>query len=145
MQTGNVISLEVKSSDVVKHIKDIIQEKEGIPPSQQSLVFDGKQLEDNCTLSDYSIQKESTLRLIVKRGFQIFVMGFDGTTTVHEVQPTDTIKTLKLKFMDKVGMHPDLLQKVRFIWTTKQLEDDLTFRDYEMSDESTIFAVGRLA
>ena len=141
MQTGNVISLEVKSSDTFKHIKDIIQEKEGIPPSQQSLVFDGRLLEDNRTLRDYSIQKESTLRLIIKGSFQIFVKGFDGTVTTHEVQPTDTIKTLKLKFMEKVGVPPDFLRKIRFIWASKQLEDDFTLRDYNIREESTLHAV----
>ena len=133
---GKTITLSVELSNAVEDIRDIIFEKVGpeASPHILKLLYRGKQLENNRTLSSYTILQRSTLHLCNT----IIIETLTGVKMTLEVEPTDTVERVKTEIQGKTNIQ---VSQQWLIFTNKRLEDDRTLSDYNIQFGSTVYLI----
>lgn len=134
--TNRKIILNVKTSDTVGDVKSKIQEITKIPSYVQRLIFADRQLDDSWMLSDYEIQKESTLHLVLKlKERKLIFVRFHGKKIAVEVETSALIGTVKSKIQEVTNIPSD---KQRLCYCGKPLENCSSLSYYSIKNLSTL-------
>lgn len=138
--TGKNVEFEIDPNNNINDLKTQIQNKTQIPSDRQRLTFAGKQLDNENTISSYSIHENSTLHLKLGQpgGFQIFIHDFSGIDKPFEVTPTETIKEFWDKIEKKITATREACQ---LVYNGQYLKEENTIQDYSIPPHSIIHIV----
>lgn len=140
--TGELITLSVDPADTIRNVKLKIQDKEGIQPDQQQLIFSKQQLEDKHTLNNYGIHSEYTMDLVIlEQSIQIFIKALTGNAIGLEVKLSETVKDVKLKIRKKEGIP---LHQQKLIFSRVEIKDNYRLSKYGIRKGTTIHLVLKL-
>lgn len=139
---GELITLSVDPADTIRNVKLKIQDKEGIQPDQQQLIFSKQQLEDKHTLNNYGIHSEYTMNLVIlEQSIQIFIKALTGNAIGLEVKLSETVKDVKLKIRKKEGIP---LHQQKLIFSGVEMKDNYRLSKYGIRKGTTIHLVLKL-
>jgi hypothetical protein len=143
---GQEIYVVADPSSLVKDLKSQIEKCDGIQSNMQMLLFDGKELANERTLSHYKLYDNCTLQIAGKHlggaaNMNVFLKTMSGKTTQIEVNQEDTVEMVKRKVEELQGVQTEYQQ---LIYGGKQLHNNFKLKDYKISQDSVIFLVLRL-
>ncbi|CAH3160664.1 unnamed protein product, partial [Porites lobata] len=135
-ETNQTITLAVDPDDSIANLKSIINAKKGFPVDEQGIVYNGRELEDDRTVSDYNIPNKSTLNLVFRvNAVEIFVKMSTGIDVRFKLIKSNTIKNVK----ERIQLSQDIpcdMQRLHYL--RRLLEDKYTLSDYSIKNGSVL-------
>lgn len=141
MVSGKTIALQVKNLDTIQHVKDEIQDLEGIPREEQVLIYEGQQLKNTRTIYECNVKDKSIVDLLRVKPLKLLVKQGNGQNCIVEARPQDTVTDVKLLVQEEISIPHD---QITLVGGGKKMEDGRTLRECGIETDATLFIVLRL-